>query len=607
LSLWFRGHPARDGSFSYTGSGLGPYTATIESDGTDIWNVGPNPYHDEFHYAYLSLLGSGGYPGAANIIARVDSVENTNGWAKAGAMMRESLAADSNHAMVVVTPGQGVSFQYRDVKRGASTSATQGGITAPHWVRLQRDSWGVFYAYHANDTEQSLGSWNPVVDTASAQVSIYMDPNIYIGLAVTSHDAAQMCTAQFSGVTLQPDTGVGSSVVGSWQSRDIGIKSNNPEPLYLALQDTSLNVGIVEHPNSDAALLSDKWYEWIIDLNDPNFASLDMHNIDKVYIGLGDRNSPTTGGKGVMYFDDIRLYRPRFVPGKFPPMPTNLFYDGVIDEKDLKVIADEWLKYDYFLPTSDPGLTNLIARYQFDGNTNDNAPPYYPGTPYGSPTYDTLDKMEGLSSISLSADTNDYVIVGGVGIDSNDARTIAGWAKADASTIANQGWTNVFGFTEPTGTAGRHFDIERRGNQDTYCIHVYGWEQNIMALDEDWHHLAATYDGNTIAWYGDGIPVGTAVRDINTVDNVQMGKRADTGPYFSGKLDDVRIYNRALTDPEVAYLADLTPGDDLYVPLVSPANIYDEEVEGFKAVNFRDFGKLANDWLKEEQYWPYWP
>jgi hypothetical protein len=104
LSLWFRGHPARDGSFSYTGSGLGPYTATIESDGTDIWDVGPNPYHDEFHYAYLSLLGSGGYPGAANIIARVDSVENTNVWAKAGVMMRESLAVDSNHAMVVVTP-----------------------------------------------------------------------------------------------------------------------------------------------------------------------------------------------------------------------------------------------------------------------------------------------------------------------------------------------------------------------------------------------------------------------------------------------------------------------------------------------------------------------
>jgi hypothetical protein len=115
LSLWFRGHPTRDGSFSYTGSGLGPYTATIISDGTDIWNVGPNPYHDEFHYAYLSLLGSGGYVGAANIIARIDSVEDTDPWAKAGVMMRESLAVDSNHAMVVVTPGSGVSFQYRDV------------------------------------------------------------------------------------------------------------------------------------------------------------------------------------------------------------------------------------------------------------------------------------------------------------------------------------------------------------------------------------------------------------------------------------------------------------------------------------------------------------
>jgi hypothetical protein len=601
LSLWFRGHPARDGSFSYAGSGLGPYTATITSDGADIWDVGPNPYHDEFHYAYQSLLGSGGYIGSADIIARVDSVENTNIWAKAGVMMRESLAVDSNHAMVVVTADSGVSFQYRDVKRGAMTHATQPGITAPHWVRLQRDSWGVFYAYHANDAEQLLGTWNPVVDATSSQVSIYMVPNIYVGLAVTSRDALQMCTAQFSGVEFQPDTLVDSNVAGPWQSRDIGIISNDPEPLYVVLQDTN-NVGIVEHSDPNAALI-ETWTEWNIDLNDANFAALDMHNIDRIYIGLGDRNTPTTGGKGVMYFDDIRLYLERFIWP--PPMPTNLFYDGVIDEKDLKVIADGWLKYDYFVPTSDPGTANLTARYQFEGYANDSVFPYYNGLAYGTPTYST-DSMEGTYAIELTADTEDYIVVGGVGIDSNDSRTIAGWAKAAAATIANQAWTNVFGFTDPCSTYSGHFDIERRGDDDTYCIHVLGNEWNIMPLDEEWHHLAATYDGTTITWYGDGEFVDSAVMDINTVDNVQMGKRADNDVYFSGKLDDVHIYNRALTDPEVAYIADTTPLDgQLYVPLVSPANIYDLEAPGLKAVNLRDFGVLANDWLKEDPSWHY--
>jgi len=338
-----------------------------------------------------------------------------------------------------------------------------------------------------------------------------------------------------------------------------------------------------------------------------------MHNIDRVYIGLGDRVNKPGGGKGVMYIDDIRIYRSRFIPGKFPPMLDGNIHrdaaglaDGLVDEKDLNVMAGEWLLSDEIIPTSDPGTANLIARYQFEGSTADSVLPYYHGTPQGTPTYST-DSMEGMYALELTVDTNDHVIVGGVGIDSNDARTIAGWAKADAAIIATQVWANVFGFTDPCSAGGRHFDIERRGNQDTYCIHVYGAEWNIMPLDEDWHHLAATYDVNTIAWYGDGVPVGTAVRDINTVDNVQMGKRADNDAYFLGLVDDVRIYNRALTDAEIAYLADTTPLDgQLYVPLVSIANIYDEEVEGLKWVNFRDFAVLANDWLKEEQYWPAW-
>ncbi|KPJ58435.1 MAG: hypothetical protein AMJ46_14225, partial [Latescibacteria bacterium DG_63] len=150
LSLWFKGNPRRTGSAVIVGN-----TATITSDGADIWNVGPNPYHDEFHYAYNNLLKGTNWAGLGIITARVDSVANTNAWAKAGVMMRESPFPDANHAMLVVTPGSGVSFQYRDVKRGASSETTVAGITAPHWVRLERDSYGRFVATHANDVEQA--------------------------------------------------------------------------------------------------------------------------------------------------------------------------------------------------------------------------------------------------------------------------------------------------------------------------------------------------------------------------------------------------------------------------------------------------------------------
>lgn len=64
------------------------------------------------------------------------------------------------------------------------------------------------------------------------------------------------------------------------------------------------------------------------------------------------------------------------------------------------------------------------------------------------------------------------------------------------------------------------------------------------------------------------------------------------------------IYDRALTQAEIAYLADVSPEDGrLYVPVPSVANVLDEEAEGSRAVNFKDFAFLMGQWLKQE-LWP---
>ncbi|HCO92588.1 MAG TPA: hypothetical protein DIU00_01335, partial [Phycisphaerales bacterium] len=173
LSLWFRGFPGSVGSFVEAPAG----TYTMTGSGTDIWDVSGigTGYHDEFHFAYKMLTGAG------SIVARVQSVENTNGWAKAGVMIRESLNADSTHAMMVVTPASGVSFQRRNATGDTSASDTTTGITAPYWVKIERDLAGNFRAYSSANgyTWQMLGS--PEL--------IQMGANVYIGLAVTSHDA----------------------------------------------------------------------------------------------------------------------------------------------------------------------------------------------------------------------------------------------------------------------------------------------------------------------------------------------------------------------------------------------------------------------------------
>ncbi len=280
LSLWFRGYPANVGSFIE--GPLGTYT--IVGSGSDIWDNA-----DEFHYAYKTLTGIG------SIVAKVESVENTNNWAKAGVMIRETLEPGSTHASMIVTPAQGVSFQRRFSTDGTSSDTTTADIAAPQWVKVERDLAGNFRAsYSAN------GSTWTLLDTENIQMSSM----VYIGLAVTSHDAALACEAVITNVTTS------GNVTGQWANQDIGIESNSTEPLYVAVSNTAGQSAVVVHENPAASNI-DTWTEWVIPLQTLADQGLVLTNVDKVAIGLGTRNTTVPGGKGKMYFDDVRLYQPR--------------------------------------------------------------------------------------------------------------------------------------------------------------------------------------------------------------------------------------------------------------------------------------------------------
>ncbi|MEJ7709150.1 MAG: hypothetical protein WKF84_04655 [Pyrinomonadaceae bacterium] len=64
-------------------------------------------------------------------MARVVSIENTYAWAKAGVVMRENLSASSRHAMVAVTPENGVAFQRRLATGSSSRSMSVASVVAP--------------------------------------------------------------------------------------------------------------------------------------------------------------------------------------------------------------------------------------------------------------------------------------------------------------------------------------------------------------------------------------------------------------------------------------------------------------------------------------------
>src|SRR5690242_19694624 len=123
------GWQAQDiGAVGSAGSTL--YTAGVyaaSGSGSDIWD---SAY--AFRFIYKSLTGDG------ELVARVVSLDNTDAWAKAGVMIRETLAADSKFAMTVVTPANGASFQYRPVAGQGCSLAWGPAHGAPYWVRIVR-------------------------------------------------------------------------------------------------------------------------------------------------------------------------------------------------------------------------------------------------------------------------------------------------------------------------------------------------------------------------------------------------------------------------------------------------------------------------------------
>jgi hypothetical protein len=157
------------------------------------------------------------------------------------------------------------------------------------------------------------------------------DPCLYAGVAVTSHDAAQLCVADFNNWDAYPWP-------STWVWGDVGL--NDPEQLYVALEDTIGNISVVEHSDVNAATLT-SWQEWNIDLSD--FA-VNLNAVKKVRIGLGDRDIQPGGGTGALYIDDVRACPPRCIPAYAkPPADIAVPYDCIVDEKDLQVFAGDWL------------------------------------------------------------------------------------------------------------------------------------------------------------------------------------------------------------------------------------------------------------------------
>jgi len=135
---------------------------------------------------------------------------------------------------------------------------------------------------------------------------------MYVGLAVSSHDNALTCTAKFSNVQIDGNVGP------MWTNQDVGINSNDAEPFYVAVSNTTGQGAVVVNDDPAAATI-DTWTEWVIPLQAFADQGINLSNVDRIAIGLGTRNNMSVpGGAGKMFIDDIGLYQIRIAPEPDP-------------------------------------------------------------------------------------------------------------------------------------------------------------------------------------------------------------------------------------------------------------------------------------------------
>ena len=182
-------------SLTFTGSDIGDVglegSATTNNGVFTLKGAGADIFFnaDAFQFNYGQLSGDG------EIRARVVSQTNTNEWAKAGVMIRESLDAGSRHALMMVTPTNGFGMIWRSNTNGVSNFAQGPDLnpTPNNWVRLVR----------AGNLLTGYSSANGMNWTAVFTVTLSsLSANVYVGLAATATDTSVLSTAVFDNVQI---------------------------------------------------------------------------------------------------------------------------------------------------------------------------------------------------------------------------------------------------------------------------------------------------------------------------------------------------------------------------------------------------------------------
>lgn len=215
----------------------------------------------------------------------------------------------------------------------------------------------------------------------------------------------------------------------------------------------------------------------------------------------------------------------------------------------------------------------LVAHYDFNGNTNDQSGLGNHGTLMNGATFSNDVPFGSGSSLSLGDGGQHVLVPHHASLDITETMTIAAWVKTEgnaweglvAKSPSDGSMNNHAGNYElriENGTNQMHFLYQQGGTNDT--AFPISTEPAAIIAPGQWTHIAVTveqigFDPGTVKYYANGALVDTKFVNFGfgatNTNPLYIGTRADLFTQWNGQIDDLRIYNTALSDTEIGALA----------------------------------------------------
>ena len=206
------------------------------------------------------------------------------------------------------------------------------------------------------------------------------------------------------------------------------------------------------------------------------------------------------------------------------------------------------------------GPTDYLASYPLGTDANDQSSNGYNGTISGD-VVATADRHGNAQGAYYFDGSGDYITLSNAASFEVQEYTYSAWIKpTDMLTsysilaFGGSGGDQVLGY----GVAGAYLSSYTQNASNAISVN-----SDSMNLDTTWHHLLGIRKANSIEIYVDGKLIKSGVPDFTTTAYgnsswATIGRSHRSTGYFKGSIDDVKVYDRALSSTEIAELCPTT-------------------------------------------------